>query len=109
MTNPIHPCCFRRSICDVHAAGFRGSRLARLDWGSCGRGHQGQWLNLPNRYLGLKLRVKGSSMVYYGWAEVVETAFVDHHGHRQTFVMLQGFAYETVPGRAILAGQTSER
>ncbi len=48
-------------------------------------------------------------MVYYGWAEVVETAFVDHHGHLQTFVMLQGFAYETVPGRAILAGQTSER
>lgn len=83
------------------------ARLAELDWGRCGSGQYGQWRNLPNRYVGLQLRVQGSSNVYYGWAEVVEEAFLDDNGHLQTFTVLHGFAYETVPGRTILAGQTS--
>ncbi len=87
---------------------FGRARLAELDWGTCGQGQYGQWLNLPHRYLGLEFRLRGGSTVYYGWAEVSEVAFVDHHGHLQTFAMLQAFAYETVPGRAILAGQTSD-
>ena len=81
--------------------------MTELEWGSCGRGSYGQWLDLPNRYLGLEFRMPGSPLVHYGWAKVSVVGYVDQHGHLQTSTLLQGFAYETVAGRTILAGQTS--
>lgn len=84
------------------------ARLAELDWGYCGRGRFGQWLNQPNRYLGLAFELPGNPNVYYGWAKVSEVASLDSYGHLQAIVMVQSFAYETVPGRRILAGQTTE-
>ena len=84
------------------------ARMSELDWGWCGRGFYGQWLNSPNRYLGLELRRPGSLAVYYGWAKVAEAAYVDQSGHLHATVILQGFAYETIAGKAIVAGQTSD-
>ena len=81
--------------------------LAELDWGYCGRGLYGEWLNLPNRYLGLSFRVAGDPDVHYGWAKVSEVAYVDQDWHLHTSTILQGFAYETIPGRGILTGQTA--
>jgi len=82
--------------------------LSELDWGPCGQGTYGQWMSLPNRYLGLQFRLPGSNDVHYGWAQVSTVAYVDDHGHLQASTILMGFAYETVAGRGILTGQTSE-
>jgi hypothetical protein len=84
------------------------ARMAELDWGYCGRGYFGQWRNLPNHYLGVAFRLPGSPDVNYGWAKVSEVASLDQNGHLQSSVILQSFAYETVPGRMILAGHMLE-
>lgn len=83
------------------------SIMAELAWGSCGVGTLGQWLNVSNRYLGLKF-LGPDNQIYYGWANVSAVAYVDAYGHLQTNVTLAGFAYETVPGQQILTGQTSD-
>lgn len=84
------------------------ARMTELDWGSCGRGSYGQWLNTSNRYLGLQLRLPGSVGVHYGWAKVAVVAYVDRYGHLQASTVLQAFAYETIVGREIFAGQMTE-
>jgi len=64
----------------------------------------GQWANggkgVSNRYLGFKFKI--GSEYHYGWARVTATA--DQFG---IVGVLTGYAYETVPGKAILAGATT--
>lgn len=68
----------------------------------------GPWANkgkgVSNRYLGLKFIVNGE--VHYGWARLNVTL-----GHRRQFGdvsgTLTGYAYETVPNKPIIAGDTS--
>jgi hypothetical protein len=70
--------------------------------------YQGQWAGkgegVTNRYLGLKFVVDGE--VHYGWARLSVTL-----GHHRQFddvsATLTGYAYETVPGKPIIAGQTT--
>jgi hypothetical protein len=81
--------------------------MAELSWGSCGVAALGEWLNIPYRYLGLELHGPGNE-IHYGWAKVTNIGYVDQHGHLHTSTILSGFAYETVPGQAILAGQVSD-
>jgi hypothetical protein len=63
------------------------------------QGTLGRWLNVTNGYLGLKFTIKGKT--HYGWArltvQVLGQAFI-----RAT---LTGYAYETIPGKTIVAGQ----
>jgi hypothetical protein len=63
----------------------------------------GQWANggkgLKNRYLGIKFTINGE--FHYGWARIS----VSVSGHQATSV-LSGYAYETIPGKAIIAGAT---
>jgi hypothetical protein len=66
-------------------------------------GFRGPWTNggkgVTNRYLGLKFFVKGK--VHYGWARLnVNVTVRDSRG------TLTGYAYETIPGKQIIAGQT---
>jgi hypothetical protein len=61
----------------------------------------GQWINVKNRYLGLKLLINGK--VHYGWARLSV-----HDKLAKMSATLTGYAYETVPGKSILAGQTEE-
>lgn len=84
------------------------SVMTRLYWGFCGAGVLGQWLNLPNRYLGFQFRGAGVDDVHYGWAKVSDIAYVDQYNRLHASVILLGFAYETISGKAILTGQTSE-
>jgi hypothetical protein len=61
----------------------------------------GRWANdgkgVKNRYLGFKFMIKGK--VHYGWARVtVEPKSA--HG------ILTGYAYETIPNKAIITGKT---
>jgi hypothetical protein len=77
------------------AAQFSGQLMARTSMGSTG-----QWLNVTNRYLGLKFRINGQT--HFGWARLtvqVRSARVS--------AALTGYAYETVPNMPILAGKTS--
>ncbi len=77
--------------------------------GSCGDMVLGSWLNLPDRFLGFQFQTQGSNgpETHYGWAKVTVAGYLDQHGNLQTMTLLSGFAYETVPGKAIAAGQTS--
>lgn len=63
----------------------------------------GQWANggkgLKNRYLGIKFTIKGK--FHYGWARIS----VSVTGHQATS-LLSGYAYETIPNKAIIAGKT---
>jgi hypothetical protein len=59
----------------------------------------GPWKDAHNRYLGLKFLVGGDT--HYGWARLTVTA---KGGIAAT---LTGYAYETIPNKPILSGQTS--
>jgi hypothetical protein len=65
-----------------------------------GQGSLGRWLNVTNGYLGLKFAIKGK--IHYGWArltvQVLGGAFIK--------TTLTGYAFETIPNKAIVAGQT---
>lgn len=64
----------------------------------------GKGKGVSNRYLGLKLVVHGE--VYYGWAR-----FSVAVGHQRQYddvsATLTGYAYETIPNKAIIAGHTT--
>lgn len=63
--------------------------------------YRGVWLNVRNHYLGLKFEVDGQT--HYGWARMSV--------HVQGLSMradITGYAYETVPGQRIRAGQRME-
>jgi hypothetical protein len=63
----------------------------------------GPWLNggkgVKHRYLGLKFTIKGR--VHFGWARITVATTSD-----LWTATLTGYAYETVPGKGIVAGQT---
>jgi hypothetical protein len=63
----------------------------------------GKGQGVRNRYLGLKFVVHGK--VHYGWARLSVTL-----GHRRQYDdvsgTLTGYAYETVPNKPIITGQT---
>jgi|HubBroStandDraft_6_1064221.scaffolds.fasta_scaffold08385_4 hypothetical protein len=66
-----------------------GHRSYRGPWENRGKGVKG-------RYLGLKFLIKGK--FHFGWARI---NFTDPAN-----VLLTGYAYETIPGKAIIAGAT---
>lgn len=63
---------------------------------------RGPWANdgkgVKSRYLGLRFVVKGKA--YFGWARVNVSFTADHF----IDAVLTGYAYETIPGKAIIAG-----
>jgi hypothetical protein len=59
----------------------------------------GPWANVRNRYLGLRFQIKGK--IHYGWARMT----VKVNGADIT-ATLTGYAYETIPNKAIIAGKT---
>lgn len=63
----------------------------------------GPWLNagkgVKNRYLGLKFKIKGH--FHFGWARITVTTISSDFT-----ATLTGYAYETIPGKAIVAGKT---
>jgi hypothetical protein len=71
-------------------------------WSFNGNRYTGQWMNggkgVKNRYLGIRFNIKGK--VHYGWARLTVTGTKDFEG------TLTGYAYETIPNKAIIAGKT---
>ena len=74
---------------------FSGGWMAWSD----GANRSGQWANERGRYLGLKFLIKGK--IHYGWARLNVTV-----GHSKITATLTGYAYETIPGKPIIAGRT---
>jgi len=60
---------------------------------------EGSWVNVMDRYLGLKFKINGRT--HYGWARLN----VKIQGLSIT-ATLTGYAYETLPNKPIIAGQT---
>jgi hypothetical protein len=58
---------------------------------------KGNWLEVKNRYLGLRFKIKGKT--HYGWARLTTTTCAA----RGT---LTGYAYETIPNKPIVTGKT---
>jgi hypothetical protein len=56
----------------------------------------GPWAGVTNRYLGFKFLIDGQ--VHYGWARVSVPDIYD--------VVVTGYAYETIPNKAIVEGHT---
>jgi hypothetical protein len=64
--------------------------------------YSGSWFNVEQRYLGFKFSIGGK--IHYGWARLNVTV----RGPKCTSsALLTGYAYETVPNRAIVTGKTS--
>jgi hypothetical protein len=81
------------------------SIMAELTWGSCGIGMLGEWLNLPNRYLGLQFQAADGT-THYAWAKLSTAAYLDQYEHLHASTLLTGFAYQATPGEGIEAGGT---
>jgi len=63
-----------------------------------GASYFGRWFSATNRYLGLKFKIKGK--IHFGWARLSVV------GRQRITGTLTGYAYETIPGKSIKAGQT---
>lgn len=78
---------------------YRPAILGYVYQGGGGTSSRGPWVNVTNRYLGLKFIIK--SQRHYGWARLtVKVSGVTVTG------ILTGYAYETIPNKAIIAGET---
>jgi len=64
-------------------------------WANGGRG-------VTDRYLGLKFQINGET--HYGWARL--NVSVRDQGGVNITATLTGYAYETIPNKAIIAGKT---
>jgi hypothetical protein len=64
----------------------------------------GKGQGVRNQYLGLKFVIHGK--VHYGWARLSVT-LGDHRQYDDVSGTLTGYAYETVPNKAIIAGQVT--
>jgi hypothetical protein len=62
--------------------------------------YSGLWVNLTDRYLGLKLELTDGA--HFGWARL--SVYVKRNDIQ---VQITGYAYETIPNQPIVAGQTS--
>jgi hypothetical protein len=74
---------------------FRESMCHATDYS-----HTDLWCNDQNRYVGLRFSIKGR--IHYGWARL--NAVLGNNAF--LIATLTGYAYETVPGKAIVAGRT---
>lgn len=77
-----------------HTSQGRSSTQWVAPWVNGGKG-------VKNRYLGLKFKIKGR--FHFGWARLTVTT----HQNGLT-ATLTGYAYETIPGKGIVAGQTNK-
>ena len=72
---------------------------AMADSGTGLYGPFGKWRNVKNRYVGLKFVIKGK--LHFGWVRLNVTV-----KPTQVKAILTGYAYETIPNKAIIAGKT---
>jgi hypothetical protein len=69
----------------------------------CSGGVFGPWREAVDCYLGFKFQIKRET--HYGWARLSVLFSSETHYHFQT--VLTGYAYESVPNKPLIAGQTT--
>jgi hypothetical protein len=74
---------------------FSGGRRRAPSSSGC----KGPWKNVTNRYLGLKFMIEGKA--HYGWARLTVAC-----SSFTVTATLTGYAYETIPNKAIITGKT---
>ncbi|HEY6291949.1 MAG TPA: hypothetical protein VI455_10380 [Terriglobia bacterium] len=62
----------------------------------------GSWINVTNRYLGLKFHINGE--IHFGWARLNATCSPTS----RVVALRTGYAYETIANKPIVAGQTRD-
>jgi hypothetical protein len=67
----------------------------------------GPWLNATNKYVGIQFSINGRA--HYGWARLTVKTLLDRYLHVHIRAILTGYAYETQPNTAILAGDEGPR
>ena len=86
---------------------FMAEELFPKDGGSSHYSDLGPWVGkgkgVSNRYLGLKFVVQGK--VHYGWARL-SVRLGHHRQYDDVRGTLTGYAYETIPNKPIIAGET---
>jgi hypothetical protein len=82
-------------------AAFREHKTFRPPF--CVTKHYGNWWDATDRYLGLKFKFHGKP--HYGWARLT-VHFFHYGGIHFLDATITGYAYETIPGKSIKAGQT---
>ena len=78
-------------------------KMAQVSTDDCGHSwrHGGPWFGVTDRYLGLSFQRNGRT--HYGWARLTVQFDLPH-----LKATLTGYAYETIAGKSIKAGQTKE-
>jgi hypothetical protein len=73
--------------------------MAELSSRANSSGVFGSWINVNNRYLGVRFYINGK--VHYGWARLNVQVQLPH----TITATLTGYAYETTPNKPIIAGK----
>jgi hypothetical protein len=85
----------------THPNQFRAATMAgQFRFGSFGTYYGGSWLNVSNRYLGLAFSINGKT--HFGWARLT----VNWNHEWALSADITAYAYETVPNKPIIAGDT---
>jgi hypothetical protein len=74
---------------------------ANFTYSKGGTSSGGNWVNVTNRYLGLRFQIQGH--MHYGWARF---SIKIKRGSPGITATLTGYAYETIPNKPIIAGKT---
>jgi len=80
----------------------RDAKLATFYYGGGGASSHGNWLNVTNRYLGMKFQIAGQT--HYGWARLRVKVTKNPIN---IYAELTGYAYETAADTPIVAGKTT--
>ncbi len=84
-----------------------GRQLMAFEGRSGGRfWFSGDWQYARSNYLGLRFQIKGET--HYGWARISVSFDQGPWQERSWEIHLTGYAYETITGKSIQAGQTSD-
>jgi hypothetical protein len=62
----------------------------------------GSWVSVPHKYLGFAFSIDGQT--HYGWARLTSHVKIEKKRCKSN-VVLTGYAYETIPGKSIVAGK----
>jgi hypothetical protein len=86
----------------LSGAGMMVSANASTWSGRCFSSRRGSWINITNRYLGLKFVI--GRKTHFGWAQL--NVRLNQGCSAEIHATLTGYAYETVPNRSIITGKT---
>src|SRR5579863_3319298 len=85
---------------NVWRGGLQNMAVMLGSFGTSGVG--GSWVNVNNRYVGVKFEIKGQT--HFGWARMNVKVQVP----QIITATLTGYAYETIANKPITAGQTKD-